>query len=149
MFYKVENWSGTVLCSLCGFLNSSSFGEIFVLHWTSSVVRKEEVCSVQRKSFIEMWGQSIWTEWGERESVEKWVWPCCGYRRKGRWTCPGGRERRGAGRVGQGILVISKERTGLAVGIMRNDQLCIPETEVAVRERRLYRASYRERKMER
>ena len=48
----------------------------------------------------------------------------------------------------QGILVIAKERTGLVVGIMRNDQLYNPETEIPFRESRLYRVSYRERKME-
>lgn len=51
--------------------------------------------------------------------------------------------------MGQGILAIAKERAGLAVGIMSNDQLYNPKTEVAVRERKRYRGSYRERRMER
>lgn len=149
MLMNVENWSGNVLCSLCDFLNSFSFLEIFILHWTSGVVRnykekkgqfwsEKEFCRDVRAEYMN------WMGWeGEREEG----WSCYSCSKKGRWTWPGVRERRQSWKVGQGILTIAKERAGLAVGIMSNDQLYNPKTEVAVRE--MYRGSYRERRMER
>lgn len=105
-----RRWQQKIGLKISVGLSHAAFVAFFVLHWTSSVVRDKkerrgEVWTEEELYRDVKWEFINWT--GERESMGNRLWPCYSYSKKGRWTCPGGRERRGAGKVGRGVVAMA------------------------------------------